>query len=119
MSKEYKEADDMACRDSVMATYAISPVISQPESVPAWGHFSLQDHLLPGHLPQERGQWSGSESIFSAITAEMCDTASTSTSPDVLWFTQGDISHCVNCVNSQSSALFQRSLASYRAAFIT
>lgn len=51
MSKEYKETDDIACRDSVMATYAISPVISQPESVPAGGHFSLQDHLLPCHLP--------------------------------------------------------------------
>lgn len=51
MSKEYKETDAIACRDSVMATYAISPVISQPESAPAWGHFSLQDHLLPCHLP--------------------------------------------------------------------
>lgn len=51
MSKEYKETDAIACRDSVMATYAIRPVISQPESVAARGHFSLQDHLLPCHLP--------------------------------------------------------------------
>lgn len=51
MSKEYKETDDIACRDSVMATYAIRPVISQPESVAAQGHFSLQDHLRPCYLP--------------------------------------------------------------------
>lgn len=43
---EHKETDNIACRYSVIATCVISPVISQPESVPAWGYFSLWDHLL-------------------------------------------------------------------------
>lgn len=72
------ETDEIACRDLVMATYARRPIIWQPQSAAAWGHFSL---LPPSPSPRSTlGERTlvVHGSIFSDITAEMPDPASTS-----------------------------------------